>query len=103
MFDFIDASGATDLGVRLAEADSRRDPNRELRVPVSLLAGTVADAARLLVERGTSAEPWARPTSSVDGNEVDAADATPAGGNAGDDAGWRRRHRAGRRRCRRRG
>ncbi|MCB1028771.1 MAG: DUF222 domain-containing protein, partial [Microthrixaceae bacterium] len=86
MFDFIDASGATDLGVRLAEADSRRDPNRELRVPVSLLAGTVADAARLLVERGTSAEPWARPTSSVDGNEVDAADATPAVGNAGDDA-----------------
>lgn len=57
MFDFVDTSGLPDAAVVFAEAEARRDPDRELRAPVSIVAGSVVDAVAVLVERGVVADP----------------------------------------------
>jgi hypothetical protein len=57
MFDFVDTSGLPDARALFAEAEARRDPDRELRAPVSIVAGSVVDAVAVLVERGVVADP----------------------------------------------
>jgi hypothetical protein len=57
MFDFVDTSGLPDAKALFAEAEARRDPDRELRAPVSIVAGSVVDAVAVLVERGVVADP----------------------------------------------
>ncbi|NLH65459.1 MAG: HNH endonuclease, partial [Candidatus Microthrix parvicella] len=52
MLDVFDTTEAKDFSVYSAEVDARWHPDRGSSVPVSVLAGSVADAARLLVERG---------------------------------------------------
>jgi hypothetical protein len=52
MLDVFDTTEAKDFSVYFAEVDARWHPDWGSSVPVSVLAGSVADAARLLVERG---------------------------------------------------
>lgn len=83
MFDFLDASGAPDLAVRLAEADSRRDAMRPECAPVSVVAGSVADAAQGLVQRGVvAAEPVAGRLSVIPDQEAGPADLASGDGRA---------------------
>ncbi|WP_020378870.1 HNH endonuclease signature motif containing protein [Candidatus Microthrix parvicella] len=71
MLDVFDTTEAKDFSVYSAEVDARWHPDRGSSVPVSVLAGSVADAARLLVERGVGK---AQPRQPLWGSVADVAD-----------------------------
>ena len=94
MLDVFDTTEAKDFSVYSAEVDARWHPDRGSSVPVSVLAGSVADAARLLVERGVGkAQPRQPLWGSVadvadvadDADDAAAADGAGAGAGAGVD------------------
>ena len=71
MLDVFDTTEAKDFSVYFAEVDARWHPDWGSSVPVSVLAGSVADAARLLVERGVGK---AQPRQPLWGSVADVAD-----------------------------
>ena len=75
MLDVFDTTEAKDFSVYFAEVDARWHPDWGSSVPVSVLAGSVADAARLLVERGVGK---AQPRQPLWGSAVVADDADDA-------------------------
>ena len=75
MLDVFDTTEAKDFSVYFAEVDARWHPDWGSSVPVSVLAGSVADAARLLVERGVGR---ALPRQPLWGSAVVADDADDA-------------------------
>ncbi|MGB2746537.1 MAG: HNH endonuclease signature motif containing protein, partial [Candidatus Microthrix parvicella] len=75
MLDVFDTTEAKDFSVYFAEVDARWHPDWGSSVPVSVLAGSVADAARLLVERGVGR---AQPRQPLWGSAVVADDADDA-------------------------
>jgi hypothetical protein len=93
MLDVFDTTEAKDFSVYFAEVDARWHPDWGSSVPVSVLAGSVADAARLLVERGVGkAQPrqplWGSAVVADDADDADdaaAADGAGAGAGAGVD------------------
>nr|WP_291818895.1 hypothetical protein [Candidatus Microthrix sp.] len=79
MLDVFDTTEAKDFSVYFAEVDARWHPDWGSSVPVSVLAGSVADAARLLVERGVGkAQPrqplWGSAVVADDADDADVAD-----------------------------
>ena len=80
MLDVFDTTEAKDFSVYFAEVDARWHPDWGSSVPVSVLAGSVADAARLLVERGVGK---AQPRQPLWGSAVVAEDAESGTANPG--------------------
>ena len=88
MLDVFDTTEAKDFSVYFAEVDARWHPDWGSSVPVSVLAGSVADAARLLVERGVGkAQPrqplWGSAVVADDADDADVADVADGAGAAG--------------------
>ena len=89
MLDVFDTTEAKDFSVYFAEVDARWHPDWGSSVPVSVLAGSVADAARLLVERGVGkAQPrqplWGSAVVADDADVADVADGAGAGVDVAD-------------------
>ena len=89
MLDVFDTTEAKDFSVYFAEVDARWHPDWGSSVPVSVLAGSVADAARLLVERGVGkAQPrqplWGSAVVADDADDADVADVADDADDADD-------------------
>jgi hypothetical protein len=85
MLDVFDTTEAKDFSVYFAEVDARWHPDWGSSVPVSVLAGSVADAARLLVERGVGKAQPRQPLwgSAVVADVADDAEDAESGTNPG--------------------